>query len=182
VCKVKFISLLLFIIIINKTFAEPILKDNFQGPEKWTYIADDVMGGVSTGSFEYKTNNDVTVALLSGKVSTENKGGFIQSRRNVINSNLEKANFVRVVAKGNNQKYFIHLRTTGTFLPWQYYAAEFIVEENFKEFIIPITNFKKSGFFLGNKINAKNITSIGIVAFGRDHYAELYIKEVAFLE
>ncbi len=30
------------------------------------------------------------------------------------------------------------------------------------------------------KVNPKNITSIGIVAFGRDHQAELYIKQVEF--
>ena len=32
------------------------------------------------------------------------------------------------------------------------------------------------------KINPKKITSIGIVAYGRDHYAELYVKELEFLE
>ena len=29
-------------------------------------------------------------------------------------------------------------------------------------------------------INPKKITSIGIVAFGRDHLAELYVKEIKF--
>ena len=34
---------------------------------------------------------------------------------------------------------------------------------------------------LGN-INPKKITSIGIVAFGRDHEAELFVKEIGFIK
>ena len=74
------------------------------------------------------------------------------------------------------------MRTTGTILPWQYYASEFIVDEDFKEFILPINKFEKSSFFLANTIKSKNITSIGLVAYGRDHHAKLNVKEIAFLE
>ena len=175
-------SLLFLISMTNKTFAGPIFKDNFQDPAQWTYISDNVMGGVSTGSVAYKTDNGASVALLSGNVTTENNGGFIQVRRNISNIDLKTAKFVKVVAKGNNQKYFIHLRTTGTILPWQYYASEFIVDEDFKEFILPINKFEKSSFFLANTIKSKNITSIGLVAYGRDHHAKLKVKEIAFLE
>ena len=37
------------------------------------------MGGVSSGKVEYQNNN----AILSGDVSTENNGGFIQIRLNL---------------------------------------------------------------------------------------------------
>ena len=75
------------------------------------------------------------------------------------------------------------MRTTGTVLPWQYYSAEFKVTENFEEFILPIDEFKKSGLLMAGKVNPKNITSIGLVAFGRDHkaeqlHSELHVKEV----
>ena len=101
-------SLLFLISMTNKTFAGPIFKDNFQDPAQWTYISDNVMGGVSTGSVAYKTDNGAPMALLSGNVTTENNGGFIQVRRNISNIDLKTAKFVKVVAKGNNQKYFIH--------------------------------------------------------------------------
>ena len=32
---------------------------------------------------------------------------------------------VRLVVRGNAERYFVHLRTTGTVLPWQYYQAGF---------------------------------------------------------
>ena len=57
----------------------------------------------------------------------------------------------------SNEKYYIHLRTSGTILPWQYYAFDFKVSENFEEFILPIENFKKSGSFLFSQIKPKNI-------------------------
>ena len=86
------------------------------------------------------------------------------------------------MARGNNEKYYIFLRTSGTILPWQYYSYEFDVRNEYDEFIMPIRDFKKSGMLLANQINPKKITSIGIVAYGRDHYAELYVKELEFLE
>ena len=167
--------------IIGKTsIAQDMFKDNFSNNEQWRYVADDVMGGVSTGYVEYQIIEEDIIAVLKGNVSTENNGGFIQIRRDLKDINLENANSVKIVAKGNSQKYYIFLRTTGTILPWQYYASEFTVNEIFNEFVLPIKDFEKSGFLLAKKINPKKITSIGIVAFGRDHLAELYVKEIKF--
>ena len=45
-----------------------------------------------------------------------------------------------------------------------------------------INEFKKSGILMSSKINPKKITSIGIVAFGRDHYANISIKELEFIK
>ena len=167
--------------IIGKTsIAQDMFKDNFSNNEQWRYVADDVMGGVSKGYVEYQIIEEDIIAVLKGNVSTENNGGFIQIRRDLKDINLENANSVKIVAKGNSQKYYIFLRTTGTILPWQYYASEFTVNEIFNEFVLPIKDFEKSGFLLAKKINPKKITSIGIVAFGRDHLAELYVKEIKF--
>ena len=74
------------------------------------------------------------------------------------------------------------MRTTFTVLPWQYYQHSFTVQKDFKNFILPIRYFKKSGFLLPDKINPKNIKSIGIVAFGRDYKAELIVKEINFVK
>ena len=167
--------------IIGKTsIAQDMFKDNFSNNEQWRYVADDVMGGVSMGYVEYQIIEEDIIAVLKGNVSTENNGGFIQIRRDLKDINLENANSIKLVAKGNSQKYYIFLRTTGTILPWQYYASEFTVNEIFNEFVLPIKDFEKSGFLLAKKINPKKITSIGIVAFGRDHLAELYVKEIKF--
>ena len=174
--------LIFFVTISSNNFAETMFKDNFQEPDQWNYVADTVMGGISTGSVEFKTIEGEAIAVLTGNVTTENNGGFIQIRRDLRRVDLDNANSIKLIAKGNNQKYFVFLRTTGTKLPWQYYQFEFTVNENFNEFILPINEFKKSGMLMSSKINPKKITSIGIVAFGRDHYANISIKELEFIK
>ena len=171
---------LLLIIFISGSNGENILKDNFTNENEWTYIADNVMGGISDGGVEFNSVDSDVYALLSGNVSTENNGGFIQIRRELKNIDLSKS--IRLYARGNNEKYFIFLRTTGTILPWQYYSHEFTVNEEYNEFIMPIKDFKKSGTLLAKQINPKKITSVGIVAYGRDHVAEIYVKELEFIE
>ena len=176
------IVLLLLIAFISESNGENILKDIFTNKNEWTYRGDNVMGGVSKGGVEFNSFDSDVHALLSGDVSTENNGGFIQIRRELKNIDLSKAKSIRLIARGNNEKYYIFLRTTGTILPWQYYSHEFKVNEEYSEFIMPIKDFKKSGTLLAKQINPKKITSVAIVAYGRDHIAEIYVKELEFIE
>ena len=179
--KILILALLL-IIFISRSNGENILKDDFTNENEWTYIADNVMGGISDGGVEFNLVDSNVYALLSGNVSTENNGGFIQIRRELKNIDLSKAKSIRLYARGNNEKYYIFLRTTGTILPWQYYSHEFTVNEEYNEFIMPIKDFKKSGTLLAKQVNPKKITSVAIVAYGRDHVAEIYVKELEFIE
>ena len=176
----KFIFL--FFILTQEAVGNTIFKDNFENPKKWQFISDQVMGGISTGKVEFFNENNNLYARLTGNVSTENKGGFIQIRRKLEKSSLKGAKFIEITAKGNNQNYFIHLRTSGTLLPWQYYQISFKVVNDFKIFKLPINEFKRSSVFLSKQINPENITSIGVVAFGRDHSADIYIKEINFID
>ncbi len=58
----------------------------------------------------------------------------------------------------------------------------FKVVNDFKIFKLPINEFKRSSVLLSKKINPENITSVGVVAFGRDHSADIYIKEINFID
>ena len=75
------------------------MKDNFTNENEWTYIADNVMGGISDGGVEFNLFDSDVYALLSGNVSTENNGGFIQIRRELKNIDLSKAKSIRLVCK-----------------------------------------------------------------------------------
>ena len=165
----------------SETLADSGFKDDFQNSEKWNFVPDQVMGGVSLGNVKFVDFENNFVVHLTGEVSTKNRGGFIQIRRKLNKVNLESSRFVEITAKGNNQKYFVHLRTTGTILPWQYYQIDFNVNDKFKIFRLPIETFSKSSSFLSNKINPKKITSIGIVAFGRNHIVDIIIKKIQFV-
>ena len=41
---------IIFLNVLNKSWSDTVLKDNFENHNLWEYIADDVMGGVSKGN------------------------------------------------------------------------------------------------------------------------------------
>ena len=51
--------------------------------QRWRYVSDKVMGGVSVGNLYFIQDEQESFAQLTGQVSTENNGGFIQFRTDV---------------------------------------------------------------------------------------------------
>ena len=170
------------LILSQNAMAEQILLDDFKNkPEdRWKFIADTVMGGISSGQLSFSVDDNVNYARMVGKVSTENNGGFIQFRRSVINGLPAKTRGLKLSLRGNGQKYFVHIRTKGTFLPWQYYQQSFMANEDWSETAMLLTEFRPSGVLLKKTIDPKNIRSIAIVAFGRDHEAKIDVRKVSF--
>jgi hypothetical protein len=147
---------------------------------RWRFFTDAVMGGISNGRVEFVSEGERIHARMTGKVSTANKGGFIQIRMDLFDRLSAEIQGVRLVARGNGQLYFVHLRNAATRLPWQYYQAGFEVGTEWNEVCLPLASFKPSGSMTGAITSAENLRSIGIVAYGRDHEAEIEIREVAF--
>ncbi|MFY0660374.1 MAG: CIA30 family protein [Shimia sp.] len=145
---------------------------------RWTYFADNVMGGVSTGDATFERDASGAFVRLSGEVSTDNNGGFIQVRRTLSNRLPDNAKGVQLKVRGNGGAYFIHLRTKGTRLPWQYYQAQFATSLDWTDVQLPFSAFKPSGSFLRKTPRADTVTSVAIVAFGRDHTALVDFSEV----
>ena len=169
-------------LMMSQSLGDIIFKDDFQNPKKWKFISDQVMGGVSSGEVSYSKLNNQNQAYISGNVSTKNNGGFIQIRRSLTDVNLKNTQSIKINASGNNQEYFLHLRTKGTLLPWQYYQLGFKVQKKIQTYNLPIVDFKRSSFLISKNIIPEKITSIGIVAFGRDHEADLNIKSIEFVQ
>ena len=115
----------IFIVSYNNINAKDLMFENFDNQKKvqWKFITDQVMGGVSTGKYEFKEENKIKFLRMTGKVSLENNGGFIQARREVIKEKLMPFKIISLNARGNNLDYYVHLRTTFTVLPWQYYLS-----------------------------------------------------------
>ncbi|HSG56127.1 MAG TPA: CIA30 family protein, partial [Paracoccaceae bacterium] len=105
--------------------------------DSWTYVSDQVMGGVSEGRARIGTVDGQPVLHLTGQVSTANRGGFIQARVTLDSPPPEKASGVVLRVRGNGEGYFVHLRTAGTVLPWQYYQAPFPTTPDWAEVRIP---------------------------------------------
>lgn len=156
--------------------------DSFsQKPEaRWRFLADTVMGGVSSGKLAFPVEAGVPHARLTGTVSTANNGGFIQMRRSITEPPPAGSSGVRLIVRGNGQRYFVHLRTRAAVLPMQFYQAGFEVTQDWREVRLPIGAFAPSGRFLPVPLDVQGLTSIGIVAYGRDHRAEIDVREIGF--
>jgi len=179
-------SLLLTATMINPSNAQPVLLEDFTeaAENRWEYLADTVMGGVSKGQVQFIASGDQTVLKLSGTVSTENRGGFIQARLPLVQPLPVVAEGLWLKVKGNNQPYFVHLRTAGTVLPWQYYQGKFETTDHWQFVKLPWSVFKPSEGFTSSLLRevpvAEKIKSIAIVAFGRDHQAVVEVAEIGY--
>jgi peptide methionine sulfoxide reductase msrA/msrB len=149
---------------------------------KWELISDRVMGGVSTGKMEFKESDGRSCLHMTGSVSLENNGGFIQAR---LSLRTKRKDFdaqafkgIRLHAKGNGQPYAIHLRTADTRRPWQYYQASFPTNGKWQEIKIPFTLFTPGS--LRTPLNTRALRSIAIVAIGREFDADILVDDIAF--
>lgn len=136
----------------------------------WRFVTDQVMGGVSTGSALM-----VDGALhMTGQVSTANNGGFIQVRTGFAGAGQG----VRLRVQGDGQLYYVHLRSSDATRPWHYYRATFTATPDWVTFDLPWSAFEPSNAVLPDTLDPAKVTSIGIVAYGRDHTADLRVAEI----
>ena len=172
-------ALMLLLIPLPAATEEIMVEDFRLAPEtRWRFFTDGVMGGVSAGQVSFVEENGQAHARMTGSVSTKNNGGFIQMRTALPDGMPKDKTGVRLVVRGNNQRYFVHLRTSGTVLPWQYYQAGFEVTGDWATVRLPLDAFRPSGGLLRTTPRPQDVRSIAIVAFGRDHEAEIDVREV----
>ena len=158
-----------------------MIEDFKMQPEtRWRFFTDQVMGGVSTGGVDFATEGGHAFARMTGRVSTANRGGFIQMRLDLTTPPPEGTTGVRLIVRGNDQRYFVHLRTGGTLLPWQYYQAGFEVTESWSAVRLPLDAFEASGGLLRSVPAPDGLTSVAVVAYGRDHDARIDVRELGF--
>ena len=157
------------------------LIDDFsnESQNRWQFFTDQVMGGISEGNASLVSDKSGQYIRLEGSVSTANNGGFIQIRTD-INEGTNEAKGIIIKAKGNGEDYYIHLRTSGTVLPWQYYQISFPTSKNWSEIKLPLANFERSSSWISKKITGDKIRTLGIVAYGRNHNAKLDVAYLSF--
>ncbi|SEV96573.1 Complex I intermediate-associated protein 30 (CIA30) [Cognatiyoonia koreensis] len=156
-----------------------LLEDFSDGAERrWQYLSDRVMGGVSDGGAVIGQEDGARFALLAGDVSTANNGGFIQLRRDLVTALPANSTGLEMTVRGRNGPYFVHLRTRDTRRPWQFYQAQFPTSEGWTDVALTWADFSAKGRGLTATLAPTDIVSIGLVAYGRDHAAEVAIRSI----
>ena len=183
----KIIYLILFLLCQNKVFSKDMILDELNNPkltnqsQKWIFITDQVMGGLSTGKFIVDEVDGVICYKMTGDVSTKNNGGFIQIRTKLspeINSKDYSGVYIKVF--GNERNYNLHLKTGLTLAPWQHYSYTFFSSKKWIEIRAPFIEFKKSNFYQPKSILGQNIKSVGLVAGFDNFKSDICLSEIGF--
>ena len=179
----KLRNLMLAILLILPTLADAedsMIQLSLSDPSRWDYFSDQVMGGVSEGRASFERDGDQPILRLTGMVSTANRGGFIQARTKLDAPLPDTARGVILSVRGNDQTYFVLLRTRRTILPWQFYQASFEVSNTWQEVRIPFNEFAPYGGLLRQSFDVGTVRSLAVAAFGRDHSADLSFRAIGF--
>lgn len=134
---------------------------------KWKIVNDDVMGGRSKSTIDIDSYGN---AVFSGKVSTENYGGFASVRYTFGAINRGNSEFVRIRLKGDGKNYqfrlksaandyFAYAKTFSTTNAWETIDIRLAdLEPTFRGRILDKPNFNKQAleeisFLIANKRN-----------------------------
>ncbi len=142
---------------------------------RWDYVQDGVMGGVSSGHAVLADG----VLRLMGTVSTENNGGFIQARQRGFAPWPADATGLEIDVRGNGETYFVFLKTPDLGRVTWSFRATFDAGQEWKTVRLPFAAFERSRPEMPKEFRPGEVNSIGFVAFGRDHAADLSIRSIA---
>ena len=180
-----FLSLIVMITINSKAIAVEDLSYPFNADSGryWQYISDQVMGGVSVGKVTLEQDGEMYYARLTGNVSTRNYGGVIQLRTGISFANSEKdgknLQGVRLNVRGNGETYDIHIITNDMAYYGDFYSATFQADSDWKMIDLPFNTFERKRSN-NTKLDAQNITRLGIVAYGREYVADISVSTIEF--
>ncbi|CAN0467865.1 unnamed protein product [Discosporangium mesarthrocarpum] len=166
---------------------ETMLIDDFSKPglvsalgTEWRGVSDRVMGGVSEASVSRTEGGGRQSLRLRGDVRLENNGGFIQAALNLAagSDTLDATDYrgIRLVARGNGERYSLHLRTPENTRPWQSYRAEFTAGPDWQTVDLPFADF--APYRLDTPLDITRLRRLGLVAVGRAFSADLMVSSV----
>lgn len=147
----------------------------------WRLVTDDVMGGVSFGELSLQNVEGIECIRMSGNVSTENNGGFVQMSLDLTqNGPFDATSYdgVEAYVLGNNERYNIHLKTVDLFHPWQSYRFTFLTNSKWQKIRIPFSELEPHRTDI--KFRKDGIKRIAFAAIGREFDVEIYLASIRF--
>lgn len=149
---------------------------------RWRGVADTVMGGVSRVEVARETIDGRRSLRLQGDVRLDNNGGFIQA---ALDLSPQRETFdasgytgIRLVVRGNEERYSVHLRTPDNVRPWQSYRAHFTAGKRWQTVELPFASFEP--YRVQAPLDRARLKRIGLVAIGRAFRADLAVAELSF--
>ncbi len=150
----------------------------------WQFVADTVMGGVSIGRIERSEISGKKALRLTGRVSLENNGGFVQAALPLadLGKTLDAGAFegIALTVRGNGEMYAVHLRTTDLNRPWQSYRATFLAMPQWQTIRLPFSDFQ--AYRTDAPLDLGKLRRLGLVAIGCAFDADLAVGRIAIVK
>jgi len=173
---------------VTQTDPERLVLSDFTGDEPvivegagWRGFSDRVMGGISDAQLELSTLDGVRCARLSGTVTRESNGGFIQmamyfGRRNAqFDASAFRGLEFRVY--GNNENYNVHVRTADCGWYNDSYRYTFFARPEWQTVRIAWSDFEPNR--VTEPLDSATITRIAVLGWMREFEADIGVAEVA---
>jgi len=145
----------------------------------WRGVTDTVMGGVSSARLVPDAAAGQACLRLTGRVSLENNGGFVQASLDLASDGYLDASAwagVEITVYGNGETYNVHLRTADTRLVWQSYRASFQAPAHWQTLHLPFSVFQPHR--LDAPLDTRRLKRIGLVGIGREFDVDLCVAGV----
>lgn len=148
---------------------------------RWRGFSDRVMGGVSDATFSAASVAGKDCLRLSGRVTRDNGGGFIQmaldlgSRTEPFDGSAYAG--VEFLVYGNNEDYNVHVRTADCGWYDESYRATFNAEPRWQTLRLAWSDFTPNG--VDAPLNAARLQRIALLGWMREFNADLAVAEAA---
>ena len=148
---------------------------------QWEYVADTVMGGVSTGALREVSLDGRDAVQLVGDVSLANNGGFIQMAFDLNDGAAFDASAwsgIALEVQGRGTGYELRLRTDALTRPWQSFRTEITPQAEWQTLRLPWAGFQAHR--TDAAFDATRLRRIGVLAIGAEMKADIAVASVGF--
>ena len=147
----------------------------------WRGFSDRVMGGISNAELNTARIAGKNCIRLSGNVTRESNGGFIQMAMyfgwnyNELNGSDYKG--VELLVYGNNEDYNVHVRTSDCRWHDESYRMTFFAEPTWQRIRVPWEAFK--GNRITEPLDSSRLQRIAVLGWMREFEADIALAEIS---
>lgn len=167
-------------VILEQGRGPGLLAENGQ---LWRCVSDQVMGGVSKGQLLRCLIDGETALHLTGTVSLENNGGFLQMALGLaeLGQVLDASGYhgLQLRVRGNGARYNLHLRSADMSAVWQSWRISFDTGMQWRDICLPFAQFTPHRTDL--PVNPARLTRLGLVAIGQVMQVDLVLARLALV-
>jgi len=145
----------------------------------WRGFTDRVMGGISDADFGQSEVGGVRCARMSGQVTRDQGGGFVQMAMYFDpDSDASAYRGIELSVYGNDEDYNAHVRTADCGWHDESYRATFRAEARWQTIRLPWESFKPNG--LDAPLDIARLQRIGLLGWMREFQADLALGSIAY--